>query len=72
MTRQKKSQRIPLHQTSYTRDAKVTALRKSEKRVRETGTDMKKKMALNKYLSIITLNINGINAPIKRHRKLNG
>ena len=25
-------------------------------------------MAMNKYLSIITLNINGLNAPIKRHR----
>ena len=25
-------------------------------------------MALNKYLSIITLNINGLNNPIKRHR----
>ena len=23
---------------------------------------------MNKYLSIITLNINGLNAPIKRHR----
>ena len=25
-------------------------------------------MAMNKYLSIITLNINGLNAPMKRHR----
>ena len=25
-------------------------------------------MAVNKYLPIITLNINGLNAPIKRHR----
>ena len=25
-------------------------------------------MAMNSYLSIITLNVNGINAPIKRHR----
>ena len=25
-------------------------------------------MAMNKYLSIITLNINGLSAPIKRHR----
>ena len=23
---------------------------------------------MNKYLSIITLNVNGLNAPIKRHR----
>ena len=25
-------------------------------------------MAVNKYLSIITLNVNGLNVPIKRHR----
>ena len=25
-------------------------------------------MALNSYLSLVTLNINGLNAPIKRHR----
>ena len=29
---------------------------------------MYEKMAMNKYLSTITLNINGLNAPIKRHR----
>ena len=29
---------------------------------------MKGKMAMNKDLSIITLNINRLNAPIKRHR----
>ena len=26
------------------------------------------KMEINPYLSIITLNVNGLNAPIKRHR----
>ena len=26
------------------------------------------KMAINTYLSIITLNVNGLNAPIKKHR----
>ena len=26
------------------------------------------KMAINNHLSIITLNVNGLNAPIKRHR----
>ena len=26
------------------------------------------KMALNTYLSIMTLNVNGLNAPTKRHR----
>ena len=25
-------------------------------------------MAMNNYLSIITLNVNGLNAPMKRHR----
>ena len=25
-------------------------------------------MALNTYLSIVTLNVNGLNAPVKRHR----
>ena len=25
-------------------------------------------MALNSYLSIVTLNVNGLNAPVKRHR----
>ena len=29
---------------------------------------MYEKMAVNKYLSIITLNIDGLNAPTKRHR----
>ena len=25
-------------------------------------------MALNSYLSVFTLNVNGLNAPVKRHR----
>ena len=28
-------------------------------------------MAIGTYISIITLNVNGLNAPIKRHRWLN-
>ena len=39
--------------------------KRERERQRNTGT---KKMAKNKYLSIITLNVNGLNAPIKRHR----
>ena len=27
-----------------------------------------KKMAIGTYMSIITLNVNGLNAPMKRHR----
>ena len=41
-TRQKKSKRIQLHQTSSARDAKGTALRKGRKREIETKTGMKK------------------------------
>ena len=64
--RQKKSKRLCLHQTSSARDAKGTALRKGRKREREE--DRYKKTEMNKYLSIITLNTNGLNPPIKRHR----
>ena len=31
-------------------------------------TNLKPAMAISSYLSIITLNVNGLNAPIKRHR----
>ena len=64
--RQKKSKRIHLHQTSSSKDAKGTALRKGRKG--GGGAHKYEKKAMNKYLSIITLNINGLNAPIKRHR----
>ena len=38
-------------------------------RERKKGTQMQReKMAMNKYLSIITLNVNPLNAPIKSHR----
>ena len=30
--------------------------------------NLKPEMAISTYLSIITLNVNGLNAPIKRHR----
>ena len=37
--------------------------------MRERGIQVQRgKMAMNKYLSIIILNVNGLNAPIKRHR----
>ena len=42
---------------------------KKERKKRETLINWKKsfKMAINTYLSIITLNVNGLNSPIKRH-----
>ena len=66
--RQKKSKRIHLHQTSSAREVKGTALRKGRKGEREEHRYEGRKMAMNKYLSIITLNVNGLNALIKRHR----
>ena len=63
--RQKKSKRIHFHQNSSARHAKGTALRKGRKR--ERGTQVGKNGNDN-YLSIITLNVNGLNAPIKGHR----
>ena len=58
-----------LHQTSIARHAKGTTLRRRRKRVRERGTQLQKeKMAMHKCLSIITLSVNALNAPIKRHR----
>ena len=36
--------------------------------MREREKHRYEKMAMNSYLSIITLNINGLNAPIKRQR----
>ena len=38
-------------------------------RERKKGTQMQReKMAMNKYLSTITLKVNGLDAPSKRHR----
>ena len=42
LTRQKRSKRIQLHQTSSARHAKGTALRKGRKRERERNTGRKK------------------------------
>ena len=65
--RKEKSKRTHFHQTSSARDAKGTALSKGRKREREKNTG-RKKMAMNNYLLIITLNVNGFNALIKRYR----
>ena len=42
--------------------------KREREREREREEHRYKKMAMNEYLSIITLNVNGLNAPIKRHR----
>ena len=46
----------------------MDCLRKRRKREREREEHRYEKMAVNKYLSIITFNVNGLNAPTKRHR----
>jgi len=42
--------------------------RKEEKSTTKTTNKARSKMAIGTYLSIITLNVNGLNTPIKRHR----
>ena len=53
---------------SSARDAKGFALRTGRKPVKERGTQVQK-IAVNNYLSITTLTVNGLNSPIKRHRR---
>ena len=60
LPRQRKSKRIKFHQTSSARHAKGAAVSKGRKREKES--------VMNKYLLIITLNLDGLNALIKRHR----
>ena len=55
-----------LYQTSIARGAKGTALRRRKRKSDEYRC--KVKMTMNKYLSIITLNVNGLNTLIKRHK----
>ena len=66
--RQKKSKRIYLHQTSSARDPKGATVRKGRKREREREEHRYKNTSMNKYLSIITINVNGLNGLIKKHR----
>ena len=40
----------------------------NEKKSERERNEGMKKMAMNKYLTIITLSVNGLNAQIKRHR----
>ena len=70
-TRQAKVNRIQHHQTSFKTNAKGTSLgRKHKRRKRPTEKKSKtiKKMVIESYISIITLNVNGLNAPTKRPR----
>ena len=59
------------HQTICTTNAKGTSLGRKYKR-RKRSTENKpqtiKKMVTGSYMVIITLHVNGLNAPTKRHR----
>ena len=76
--RQEKAKRTQHHQTSITTNAKGTSLGRKHKRTEQKRKGRKKtyknkperikKMAIRTYISIITLNINRLNTPTKRHR----
>ena len=55
------------HQTSFTPNVKGTSIVKGGEDL-QNQFQIIKKMAIGTYISIITLNVNGINAPTKRHR----
>ena len=46
----------------------MDCFKERKEKEREREEHRYKKLAINKYLSIITLKVNGLNAPIKRHR----
>ena len=80
--RQAKAKRIQHHQTSFTTNAKGTSPGKKHKRSEQKRKGRKKTyknkpkiiktMAKRTYISILTLNVNGLNAPTKRHRLATG
>ena len=51
----------------------VKGVLKEEEIEEDRGAQVQRgKMAMNKHLSIITLNVKGLNAPIKNIEQLNG
>ena len=70
-TDKQKLKRIQHHQASFTTNTKGTSLgRKHKRRERSPQNKPKtiKKMVIGSYISIITLNVNGLNVPTERHR----
>ena len=66
--RQTKVKRIQYHQTSLTTNVKGTYIvnkTREEKDIQNQSQTIKK-MAIGTYISIITLNVNGLNSPTKR------
>ena len=71
LSRQAKVKRIQHCQTSFTANAKVPSLgRKHKRRKRPMLNKFKliKKLLIGSYISIITLNVNWLNAPTKGHK----
>ena len=69
--RQVKVKRIQYHQTSFTTNVKWTSIVKKynkRKKIYKINPKQLENGNRNIYISIITLNINGLNAPTKRHR----
>ena len=67
----KKAKRNQHHQTSLTTNAKGKSLGRKHKRKEKTYKNKPKtikKMVIGIHISIITLNINELNTPYKRHR----
>ena len=59
------------HQNSFTTNTKETSLGRKHKRMKRSIKNKPKtikKMVIESYRSIITLTVNGLNAPTKRHR----
>ena len=52
------------HQTSIIRNVKGTSLRR--KKNKKKDVNMTHKVAITTYISIITLNVNGLNAPFNQ------
>ena len=70
LSRQAKVKRLQHHQTGFTTNAKEMFLgRKCKTRKRPTENKPKiiKKIVVVSYISIITLNVNGLNLPTKRY-----
>ena len=71
-SRQAKVKRIQHHQTSFTRNAKGISLGRKQEEGKASATENKPKqlikMVIGSYIWIIALNVNGLNAPTKRHR----
>ena len=68
--RQAKVKRIQQHQTSFAINAKRTSLGRKHRRKRPTENKPKtiNTMVIGSYISIITLNANGLKSPTQRHR----